>query len=231
MSTAVRSLRPAPLLVLVAAIVLAGGSAGPRGVAAATERLPTDERPRVLIDLPDRSTGRAADDIAHVARVAADWTGRSTPDVPEPAVRSMSRAAAGASGAGLEGRNHLWIPALGIDRSVSGFACSSSAYPGDRVYRWGCAGARNVYLFGHAHSVFKPLHDAYVRGRLARGMELHYADGLGTVHTYAVRWWRVTTPEDGEWAYAGQSTPSLTLQTCVGADSEFRLIVRLTRVD
>ena len=30
----------------------------------------------------------------------------------------------------------------------------------------------NVYLFGHAHSVFKPLHDAYVRGRLAKGMRV-----------------------------------------------------------
>ncbi len=54
MPTAARSLRPAPLLVLVAVIVLAGGSAGPRGVAAATDRLPTDERPRVLSDAPDR---------------------------------------------------------------------------------------------------------------------------------------------------------------------------------
>ena len=67
-----------------------------------------------------------------------------------------------------KGRNHVWIPALGINRSVSFFSCSSSAYPGNRVYRWGCAGTNNVYLFGHAHSVFKPLHDAYVRGRLRR---------------------------------------------------------------
>jgi hypothetical protein len=44
-----------------------------------------------------------------------------------------------------------------------------------------------------------------------------------------VRWWKVTTPDKGEFAYAAQSTPSLTLQTCVGAKSQYRLIVRLTR--
>jgi sortase (surface protein transpeptidase) len=130
----------------------------------------------------------------------------------------------------MRGRNHVWIPALGIDKSVSGYACSSSYYPGNRVYRWGCAGSNNVYLFGHAHSVFKPLHDAYVRGKLRKGMKVYYAGGDGKVSTYAVSWWRVTTPEKGSWAFAGQSRPSLTLQTCVGARSQYRLIVRLARV-
>jgi sortase (surface protein transpeptidase) len=87
-----------------------------------------------------------------------------------------------------------------------------------------------VYLFGHAHSVFKPLHDAYVRGRLSKGMKVYYAGSDGKVSTYAVRWWRLTTPENGSWAYAGQSRPSLTLQTCVGAQSQYRLIVRLVQV-
>jgi sortase (surface protein transpeptidase) len=87
-----------------------------------------------------------------------------------------------------------------------------------------------VYLFGHAHSVFKPLHDAYVRGSLAKGMRVIYADGNGKVSTYAVSWWKVTTPDKGGFAYAAQSTPSLTLQTCVGAQSQYRLIVRLTKV-
>ncbi len=88
-----------------------------------------------------------------------------------------------------------------------------------------------MYLFGHAHSVFKPLHDAYVRGRLAKGMKVHYAGDDGSVRTYAVSWWKVTTPDKGAWAFAAQSKPSLTLQTCVGTRSQHRLIVRLTRVD
>lgn len=132
--------------------------------------------------------------------------------------------------AAYQGRNRLWIPALGIDRSVAFFSCSSDAYPGDRVYRWGCAGKNNVYLFGHAASVFKPLHDAYVRGRLRKGMELHHADNDGRVSSYAVVWWKLTTPDKGEFAFAAQPTPSLTLQTCVGSRNQYRLIVRLERV-
>jgi hypothetical protein len=128
------------------------------------------------------------------------------------------------------GRNHVWIPALGVNRSVTFYACSSSYYPGNRVYRWGCAGSNNIYLFGHAHSVFRALHDAYVRGRLRKGMKVIYANGAGQVSTYAVSWRKLTTPDNGAWAFASQSRPSLTLQTCVGANNKYRLIVRLRRV-
>ncbi len=61
-------------------------------------------------------------------------------------------------------------------------------------------------------------------------MELHHADNDGRVTTYAVTWWKLTTPDKGEFAYAAQSAPSLTLQTCVGAKSQYRLIVRLEKV-
>ena len=148
------------------------------------------------------------------ARIAA-------PKASKPSTRSTSA---------YRGRNHVWIPALGNDRSVSFYSCSSSVYPGDRVYRWGCTGRNNVYLFGHAASVFKPLHDAYVRGRLRKGMKVTYADGNGKVSTYAVVWWRLTTPDKGAFAFAGQSRPSMTLQTCVGARNQYRLVVRLLKV-
>ena len=114
---------------------------------------------------------------------------------------------------------------------MASYSCSNKSYPGNRVYRWGCAGKNNVYLFGHAHSVFRPLHDAYVRGRLKKGAKLYYADSSGRVRTYKVAWWKVTTPTKGTWAYAAQAKPSLTLQTCVGSRSQYRLIVRLVRVD
>lgn len=160
------------------------------------------------------------------------WVSR--PAVAAPVVKAQAESRTvgvrSTTAGAYRGTNHVWIPALGIDRSVSFFSCTSSAYPGDRVYRWGCAGSNNVYLFGHAHSVFRPLHDAYVRGRLAKGMKVYYADGNGRVSTYAVSWWKVTTPDKGEFAYAAQSRPSLTLQTCVGAKSEYRLIVRLAKV-
>jgi hypothetical protein len=190
-------------------------------------------------DSADRAAAARARTVAsapsrpRMVAIPADWTARPRTTVPQPKPTTVSRETASsgsAKGGTLKGRNHVWIPALGIDRSVSGYACSSSYYPGNRVYRWGCAGSNNVYLFGHAHSVFKPLHDAYVRGRLRKGMKVFYAGANGRVATYAVSWWRLTTPEDGAWAYAGQSRPSLTLQTCVGARSQYRLIVRLAKI-
>jgi hypothetical protein len=167
----------------------------------------------------ETTASRAAD-----ARLAAV---RAT---PAATVATETIAPKAAPSAGYRGTNHVWIPSLGVSRAVSFFSCSSSAYPGNRVYRWGCAGANNVYLFAHAATVFKPLHDAYVRGRLRKGMEVVYADGNGRVTRYAVSYWKVVAPDgDVGWAYAGQSVPSMTLQTCVGSNSEYRLVVRLVR--
>jgi sortase (surface protein transpeptidase) len=183
------------------------------------------------------AAGVATSQTTPITRVA--WVTRATPVVPQPKPKSLrsfkaitgtSPDSKSSSPSSYKGRNHVWIPALGVNRAVSFFPCSSSAYPGNRVYRWGCAGRNNVYLFGHAHSVFKSLHDAYVRGRLSKGMKVIYADNSGKVSTYAVTWWKVTTPDKGAWAYAGQSRPSLTLQTCVGSRSQYRLIVRLLKV-
>jgi sortase (surface protein transpeptidase) len=155
---------------------------------------------------------------------------------PKPASSSSTthvRTASATSNSTVRyaGRNHVWIPSLRINRSVSSFACTRTRPPDNYVYRWGCAGRNNVYLLGHAYSVFKPLHDAYVGGRLRKGMKVVYADALGHVHTYAVTWWRVVAPTtSASWAWAAQSRPSMTLQTCVGARSQYRLMVRLVQV-
>jgi hypothetical protein len=129
-----------------------------------------------------------------------------------------------------QGRNHVWIPALRIDRRVAAFPCSRTTPPGNSIYRWGCAGRNNVYLLAHAATAFKPLHKAYVNGKLRKGMRVHYADNAGRVRTYKVSFWKVVSPGGAEWAYAAQSKPSMTLQTCVGPDSSRRLIVRLVEV-
>jgi hypothetical protein len=130
------------------------------------------------------------------------------------------------------GTNHVWIPELGINKSVRWFPCDRERPPDNDMYRWGCAGTNNVYLMGHASSVMEPLHDAYVSGRLHKGMKAHYADARGKVHVYAVRWWKVTKPTtDAAWAWASQDVPSMTLQTCVGRNSQYRLMVRLVEVD
>jgi hypothetical protein len=180
--------------------------------------------------------GAAADSIAESASaVAAAVLPRARPSLPRAAVVRPDLSASPRAttteqrkAAAYSGRNHVWIPALGINRSVSAFPCSRTRPPDDFVYRWGCAGRNNVYLMGHADSVLKPLHDAYVSGRLRKGMEVHYADGSGRVRTYVVIWWKTTRPTtSASWAWAAQSRPSMTIQTCVGSNSEYRLMVRL----
>ena len=144
-----------------------------------------------------------------------------------PAKAPAKAAPAKAPATRYAGKNHLWIPALGVNRSVSFYACSRSTALANVVYRWGCAGSNNVYLMGHAHSVFRSLHNAYVNGRLRKGMEVIYADGNGRVTRYRVSYWKVVSPVGAGWAFAAQSRPSMTLQTCVGARSQYRLVVRL----
>lgn len=129
-----------------------------------------------------------------------------------------------------QGTNHVWMPTLGISKPVYLFPCSRGTAPDNLVYRWGCAGTNNVYLLGHAYGVFKALHDAYYNGKLKVGMPVIYADGSGHEHLYRVTTWRVVSPVDAAWAIASQPLPSMTLQTCVGADGSQRLNVRLVEV-
>ena len=124
----------------------------------------------------------------------------------------------------------MWFPALGISRSTYFFPCSSNAYPGNVVYRWGCAGSNNVYLFGARPRRLQAAPRRVCQRPPQEGHEGLYADSKGKVRTYAVIWWKVTTPTKGGFAFAAQSRPSLTLQTCVGARSQYRLIVRLVKI-
>jgi hypothetical protein len=249
MPAASRSTRSLLALALVVGMLAFGAPAGAgavvvsdAGVASATRGSRAEAR-EARTGMPVAGAaavapGAGAAVLTPAQRAArAAWILRTRPTVPTPkavaAPASVARASStsgATSGTSFRGRNHVWIPALGVSRSTTFYACSSSFYPGNRVYRWGCAGSNNIYLFGHAHSVFKALHDAYVRGRLAKGMRVYYANASGTVSTYAISWWKLTTPDKGAWAYAAQSTPSLTLQTCVGAQSQYRLIVRLRKV-
>jgi hypothetical protein len=143
--------------------------------------------------------------------------------------RSRAGELAASRGFGLAGSSHALASSTGP--GTQSFPCSRTRPPDARVYRWGCGGRNNVYLLGHAWSTFKPLHDAYVSGRLRSGMKVIYADVRGTVHTYSVIWWKVVPPTTAaSWAWAAQSRPSMTLQTCVGANSAYRLMVRLVQV-
>lgn len=173
--------------------------------------------------------------VAHTLRAAESTRPalRSTkPKVAKvrPSSKLTSRVALPEKGA-FSGANHVWIPALGISRTVHFFPCDRGRAPDNFLYRWGCSGTNNVYLMGHASSVMKALHDAYVRGGLRVGMKAYYADAQGKVRTYALKWWKLTRPTtSASWAWASQSVPSMTLQTCVGSHSQYRLMVRLVQV-
>lgn len=152
--------------------------------------------------------------------------------VSRPVAKTIAPSGQGTSSAPREfvGTNRFWMPALGISKRVHDYPCPRKRPPDHYVYRWWCAGSNNVYLLGHASSVFKPLHDAYVRGRLKVGMAAWYADANGKVRKYRITEWRVVRPEQSHWAIADQPVPSMTLQTCVGKNDEFRLNVRLVAV-
>ena len=244
------------LLLSILFVVLAAGAPGLPGDEAGVA--PRGDSPRstasggiiraVAASIPAVEDGPAVAADDDDARRAGEWSAAVRGAVAPTRIRpSLGRGATvrpdlqsavrmstvdDGSSAQYAGRNHVWIPALGIDRSVSPFPCTRTRPPDNLVYRWGCAGKNNVYLLGHAYSVFEPLHDAYVNKTLRKGMEVVYADGAGRVRTYTVTWWRVTAPTTAaSWAWAPQSRPSMTLQTCVGADGEYRLIVRLVARD
>jgi sortase (surface protein transpeptidase) len=189
----------------------------------------TGHRPAIrgFIAVATIEAALAEQDAALAARIAAEQAAAKAAAEAAAKADAEKAAAVKAAGSAYAGTNHMWIPSLGMSRSVSGFACTRSEPPANRIYRWGCAGANNVYLFGHAWGVMKPLHDAYVSGHVKKGMVVVYADGKGRVRTYKVTEIRVVTPDQTSWAIAAQSKPSMTLQTCLGANSEKRLLVRL----
>lgn len=231
-----RRLWSAPILFIVLAITTGWGQATtPVSPAAQSASL----------SLPaSASTGRASDDVVVASRnVEAAFMGapfrqhhpERTFAAPRPTVAahvaSVATVTPAAKSSPYTGRNHVWIPALGISRPVYLFACTRKRAPDNLVYRWGCAGHNNVYLLGHAYGVFKPLHDAYVTHRLHVGMVAIYADGNGRIRRFKVTTWRVVDPSDSNWAVASQPVPSMTLQTCVGPSGSLRLNVRLIAVN
>jgi hypothetical protein len=120
----------------------------------------------------------------------------------------------------------------GLVRSVYDFGCRGGAVPA-LVLRWSCAGKNNLYLLGHASSVFYPVHNAYRDGRLRPG-NLAYLTRNGIRRTYKVAWVRLVPRSyvwhglsGDKWAWNATSTPAITLQTCWGSASAYRLIVRL----
>ncbi|HUR03174.1 MAG TPA: sortase [Nonomuraea sp.] len=193
------------------------------------------ELPLSTPDAGSRTRSRITSDEAFDLRVQAappaPVAAESAP-LPPPAPAGDEAAAAGSEPAGASQpaaavTPRLRIPDLGINRTIRGFPCDRAAPPQNYVYRWGCSGRNNLYLLGHAETVFRALHDAYAAGRLRVGMRAQYTDSGGRTISYRVTSWRVVRPDQVSWAIASQPVPSMTLQTCYGAKSEYRLLVRL----
>jgi hypothetical protein len=125
---------------------------------------------------------------------------------------------------------HLWIPGLGLSRGISDWGCNGGLIP-NRVEYWGCVGRHNLYLLGHAWGVFAPIHDGYHSGALKVGLTAWYADKAGGVHRYRISQIRHVANKDyaswSTWAMAASSSQIITLQTCDGPTSAYRILVRL----
>jgi hypothetical protein len=189
-------------------------------LAAWTEQVPDARAHWVTLAAP-----RPAPKPAPKARAANEDTTQ-----PKASSTTSNPPKSGQKAADHSGTNHFWMPSLGINRTVHAYPCPRTRPPDNYLYRWGCAGANNVYLLGHAYSVMDPLHDAYVGGRLRTGMAAWYATGGGKVREYRITEWRVVRPDEAAWAIADQPVPSMTLQTCVGKNDAYRLVVRLVAV-
>ena len=173
-----------------------------------------------------------ADEVFDPRRPTAPPAAEAVDPNPLPAIAGdeTTAAADGLAGAGRAAAvvaQRLRIPDLGINQTVGEYQCDRSDPLDNYVYRWGCAGRNNLYLLGHAYSVFRALHDAYAAGNLRVGMTAEWTDSTGRIVSYRVTTWRLVRPDQVDWAIASQPVPSMTLQTCYGANSEYRLLVRL----
>lgn len=152
----------------------------------------------------------------------------------------VSAAAALASGGSLR------FPGLGasgretMGGTIYNWGCRGGTI-GESIYRWGCAGRGNRYLMGHAYASFEPLHDfVAARGvtagtRALVGKLVYVRTAIGTLR-YRVTWARVASVSSwgatgDTWAWNATSEPSLTFQTCYGARSQYRIIVRAVLTD
>ncbi len=146
------------------------------------------------------------------------------------------------SAAALANGGSLRFPGLGasgretLSGTIYNWGCRGGTI-GESIYRWGCAGRNNRYLMGHAYASFEPLHDfVAARGvgagtRALVGKPVYLRTGTGAVLRYRVAWARVASvgswgATGDAWAWNATADPSLTFQTCYGARSQYRIIVR-----
>ena len=212
----------------------------------ATPRPDATPRPTKTPEPTPRPTARSTDTPVPTAQPTARATPAPTPEptakptpsatpaptpkpTPEPTPAPVT----------YSGQSHFWYPALNIDAGWSWYGCDYGGDPnglGDGIYRWGCGPANNTYLLSHAWSTFKKLRLAFHSGALQVGQSVWYANPQGDVTQWRVNWIRRVTDEyldatASDWALNDSATPIMTLQTCDGSQSQYRLIVRLVPAD
>lgn len=133
------------------------------------------------------------------------------------------------------GKSHFWYPALGIDARWRWYGCQygdNPDGPGPGVYRYACVPDSNIYMLGHAWSTFRAIMRGWHSGAMQVGQTVWYASPQGKVTRWKVKWIRHVTDaylESSYWKWATNAspTPIMTLQTCDGRRSQYRIIVRL----
>jgi hypothetical protein len=183
---------------------------------------PTDARSLILAPTPAPVRPQIAAQVQAVRVTKAAPKPKPAPAKPKVVTKKAT--------ASYHGVYHLWIPALGLSRGISDWGCNGGLIP-NRVEYWGCVGQHNLYLLGHAWGVFAPIHDGYHSGALKVGLTAWYADKSGTVHRYRISQIRHVANKDyatwSTWAMASSSSQIITLQTCDGPTSAYRILVRL----
>jgi hypothetical protein len=166
-------------------------------------------------------------------RAAAGAAGQGDGGVPPPTlVRPSPIDQADLAPSFLARVGTFRFPAISLSRAVYRWGCRGGTLP-NLVVRWDCAGTNNTYLLGHAWGVFDPLYDARRDGRLRAGQVAYFIDTAGNSRRFELAWFKIVPstyvwhgyPGD-EWAWNATSRRAITLQTCWGASSAYRLIVR-----
>jgi hypothetical protein len=137
------------------------------------------------------------------------------------------------------GTSRFWYPALNIESRWRWYGCEYGGNPsglGTGIYRWGCNPKSNIYLMSHAWSSFKALKRGYHSGAMREGQTVWYANQKGNTSKWRVKWIKRVTDDyldatHSEWATVGSKSPIMTLQTCDGANDQYRIIVRLVPDD
>lgn len=129
----------------------------------------------------------------------------------------------------------LRVSGIGLTASVYAWGCGGEVVP-NLALRWGCQKSNNQFIVGHAYGVFHPYYLAYARHLLRPGLIAYFTDTAGHRTRYRLAWVRLVTKTyvwhgltGSQWAWNNTPSAALTLQTCWGSTSKYRIVTRFVR--